>query len=82
MLALAIAGCSDNQGKDIASCRSKAMEIFKQESVWEGKSGDYIVECMRASGYRLDRSCIEHTNVRDMSLCYYPDNWWERWKPS
>jgi hypothetical protein len=82
MFAFASAGCSNDSERDIASCRAKAMEAFKQERVWDGTSGAYLADCMRAAGYLMESSCINLRNVWDMTMCYYPDNWWERWKRS
>jgi hypothetical protein len=85
---VALSACGDNtKGQDIANCEAKAMELFKPQSVMmDERSTKYVQVCMLAAGYQMERMCSDEglrsgqSSGAVLASCWYPDNWWEKWK--
>lgn len=67
-------GCSDKDvGRDIAACRTKAMEVYKPKSVGgDNRVAEYVLDCMKVAGHQLNSKVCPVTDPWYWTLdsCY------------
>lgn len=76
LLAL-LAGCIDDQERQVAACVVKSEGIYPQEPPLSYRRSHMEQQCMRASGYKF--MCGSNDILADMSLCYEPSGDIDRW---
>jgi hypothetical protein len=67
---VALIGCSDDLAPDLAACKAKAMEVYKQAQVSAEDRAAYLRECMHTEGWPLRDACLDKTHMWDSSECY------------
>jgi hypothetical protein len=67
---VALIGCSDDLAPDLAACRAKAMEVYKQAQVSVEGRAAYLRECMHTEGWPLRDACLDKPQMWDSSECY------------
>lgn len=73
IVALTVAGCSDDTERDLSACSGEGGEVRH--------SPVYILERMGRKGYFLASSCDRVPNFWNRAVCYYPKkSVWERLK--
>jgi hypothetical protein len=80
LLAMFLAGCYADQGKQLAVCKIAARGLSDGDShylfnLWTSSYGSSIRDCMRAAGYEpapLDDRCNANFPVADQARCYRP----------
>ena len=80
LLALALAGCLPDQGKDVAACEAESRRFFPtfRTADPDDPASRYIVECMAAKGYEFDvdqADCNSAHVLSTQGACYVPQNW-------
>jgi hypothetical protein len=80
LIVIPLAGCIDEQEKQTAACKVKALQTYPNDTV-DGLSpskrmAEFEQACMRAEGYSY--TC-GYDNLSDVSGCYEPSSQGGRW---
>jgi hypothetical protein len=67
---VALSGCSDDLEPDLAACKAKTLEVYRQANVSEEERAAYLRECMHAEGWPLRDACLDTPHLWDSPACY------------
>ena len=78
--AVAVAGCTPDQAKDMAACQAEVMRFYPAyiASKLEDPGTRYIIGCMAARGYEFEvtsADCNSRYPLPTQAACYAPRNW-------
>jgi hypothetical protein len=84
-LALPLAGCMENQERQLAACKLESMRLYEEPQIIDAfhalPYNKYIVTCMAAKGYGMavrNKKCVTGINFAVQVDCYTPPGWLER----
>jgi hypothetical protein len=73
---IAVGGCSQSIGPDLAACKNKAIELARASGVDTETSVTpvlhYLDECMKAKGYSPTLMCSSPAAREGLPLCWEP----------